>query len=160
MNSDQKTLLVSLMILTTGLMLSLTAHGAETSKPNNPVSTTNIKDRAKTATITLESQITVISDETASVFGHELARQLSAKWMLYGEQLPTNLVLREKPSPLRGSLIEILLDGKLVFSRRYQTRRADIDQFSSDLITVINEKILARQIEAIATSPDLQGDGL
>ncbi len=106
-----------------------------------------------------EYSVGIISDETLSPFGHELAREIGAKWLLDGGRLNGSLVIKEKPAPALGSLIQLWLNGQLVFSRHYQTRRADTGGISHDLVVLIKDRLAAREVEAMVVSPDLQGDG-
>ncbi len=101
----------------------------------------------------------VIVDETISAFGHEFVRQLSAKWLLDGSELRSSLAIKERPSPLKGSLIEIHYENKPVYVKRYPARRADIDKFASEAIPALQQKILEAQLSAITASPDLAGTG-
>jgi len=102
----------------------------------------------------------IIIDETISAFGHEYARQLSAKWLLEGRELRSALVIRERPSALKGSLIEVHYESKTIFAKRYPVRRADIEKFTSEVLPLLQQKILEAQLSVINSSPDLAGSGL
>lgn len=97
----------------------------------------------------------IIVDNTTTPFGHELARQVSAKWLLLGHKLPAILTIHEKPSPLQGSLIEMSLQQRTIFARRYTTRRTDVDILARQMVSVIVDRLLADQLNAISRPPDL-----
>ena len=97
----------------------------------------------------------IIVDNTKSPFGHELARQVSSKWLLSGLKLPAVLTIHERRSPLKGSLIEMSLQQRTIFSRRYRPRRTDVDILSNQMVSVIMDRFLAEQFNSMSSSPDL-----
>ncbi len=105
-------------------------------------------------------KLAIVSDETVTPFGHSLASAISARWYVTGESLQQSVSVIEKPSPLRGSLIEIDSGGKTLFSGMFQPRRTNTEQLAQQLVPIIQKKLLALQFESLTKNPDLIGDGL
>lgn len=131
------------------------AKGIEKSKRALPDKPHVVKKRKNPRLPPPDISFGIIVDNTTTPFGHELARQVSAKWLLLGHKLPASLTIHERPSPLRGSLIEMSLQQRTIFARRYTTRRTDVDVLARQMVSVIVDRLLADQLNAMSRSPDL-----
>ncbi len=125
----------------------------------NTVGDESLLEGEKETSLGTEFESGLILDNMMTPFGHSFSQYLSTLLVYSQYKLVSNLEIEERPSPRKGTLIEISYFDKLVFAKRYQIQRADAEDSVKEMIGRLLDNLAKTEVQRILISPDLGQSG-